>query len=415
MSSFENVNIRAICEHIHFLSSGCSYKHSRYVEQLKILEKELLGLFLYNLQLCHRQCNILCIIQDVDKYILFREIYKSENVIINLIRDSTMATVHSAFTSESVDLIIYEMDAERDQEYLFQVQSSCMRLLKRGGLFICENLKANITDSKRFVNIFAALSDFMLHTKFFEQQYLTNIVQPGGECLAICKKLSSLQTLPWDRVPFYTSPTTPFVLVHITSSMRCTGDKSFSLFEESSRQRQLIFTIRSVVRKIQNPFIVLTETHDLSDEMKEILQQEGVREIRSFPETRQLFKSVSEAVFIDSVLREFIKPDCLFESYCKLSGRYYILDHFTGISMNHIVCKKNSEDVVQTRFFSIPKKYFENFKESVENVRNDPRLGESHDIEHLLTERFSGFLEAPNYETIGVGGFLAGTCQVVYD
>lgn len=415
MSYLEHVNIRAICEHIHFLSSGCSYDGCNYVEQLKILEKKLLGLFLYNLQLSQRQCNILCIVQDVDKYNFFRHFYGSENVTIHVVRDSTMATVHSAFIPETADIIIYEMDNEQDEEYLFSVQSSCMRILKRGGIFICENLKANITSSTRFVNFFAALSDFMIHTKYFEQQYLTKVTDPCGDCLAICKKLTSSSTLPWDRIPFYTSPIHPFVLVHITSSMRCTGDKSYSLFRESSRQRQLVFTIRSVVRKIQNPFIVLTETHELSDEMTERLRQEGVREFRSFPETQNLFKSVSEAVFIESVSKEFLTNECMFESYCKLSGRYYILDHFIGISSDEIVCKKSIDNTVQTRFFSIPKRFFGRFKESIETARNDPRLGVSHDIEHLLSQTFPEFQDAPNHEKIGVGGFLAGTCQVVYD
>ena len=281
-------------------------------------------------------------------------------------------------------------------------------------MFICENLEANVETSAKLIKTFAVLSDFVLYSQHFEQDFVCDVTSQSGkrECLAVCKKLRS--TLPWGKLPFYTNPMSPFVLVHITSSIRSSGPTNYTIFEEPSRQRQLIFTIRSVVRKIQNPVIILTETHELSDEFRQILHSEGVRDIRVYPDNQNLQKSISECRFIDSVLTEYITENSFFHAYCKLSARYYLLENFEYF--HEVMCKITTHNVIQTRFFNIPRRLFPRLKEVFRTIRDDPRLGTSHDIEHLISCHFPELMDAPMLRSnLGVGGFLAGLCQPVID
>jgi hypothetical protein len=203
-------------------------------------------------------------------------------------------------------------------------------------------------------------------------------------------------------------------LFYITCAVTPTVEKS--IFSSDMRLLQIVKSIESVRKQVVNPFIVLLETGSATEEQKSFL--EGLVDFYMTINVTSLVKSRGEATMIYTFLSSlwFQENKDRFETFSKLSGRYFLLDSFdmTRYPLDKIFIRfrwfTDGEGVFETRYYRIPRTKIDAY------VNNMNKLVNTHyyifkqlDVEHIyfLCDYFP--LEDTIYDQpIGLGGWGTG-------
>jgi hypothetical protein len=203
-------------------------------------------------------------------------------------------------------------------------------------------------------------------------------------------------------------------LFYITCAVTPTVEKS--VFSSDVRLLQIVKSIESVRKQVTNPFIVLLETGSATEEQKSFL--EGLVDFYMTINVSSLVKSRGEATMIYTFLSSpwFQENKDRFETFSKLSGRYFLLDSFdmTRYPLDKIFIRfrwfTDGEGVFETRYYRIPRTKIDAY------VNNMNKLVNTHyyifkqlDVEHIyfLCDYFP--LEDTIYDQpIGLGGWGTG-------
>jgi len=203
-------------------------------------------------------------------------------------------------------------------------------------------------------------------------------------------------------------------LFYITCAVTPTVEKS--VFSSDVRLLQIVNSIESVRKQVANPFIVLLETGSATEEQKSFL--EGLVDFYITINVSSLVKSRGEATMIYTFLSSpwFQENKDRFETFSKLSGRYFLLDSFdmTRYPLDKIFIRfrwfTDGEGVFETRYYRIPRTKIDAY------VNNMNKLVNTHyyifkqlDVEHIyfLCDYFP--LEDTIYDQpIGLGGWGTG-------
>jgi hypothetical protein len=203
-------------------------------------------------------------------------------------------------------------------------------------------------------------------------------------------------------------------LFYITCAVTPTVEKS--VFSSDVRLLQIVQSIESVKKQVENPFIVLLETGSATEEQKSFL--EGLVNLYMTINVTNLVKSRGEATMIYTFLSSswFQENKDRFETFSKLSGRYFLLDSFdiTKYPLDKIFIRfrwfTDGEGVFETRYYRIPHSKIDTY------IHNMNKLVNTHyyifkqlDVEHIyfLCDYFP--LEETIYnQPIGLGGWGTG-------
>jgi hypothetical protein len=178
-------------------------------------------------------------------------------------------------------------------------------------------------------------------------------------------------------------------LVLITSVIKV---RQLSVYDEETRFQQTIDSIRSIQKHVPQYYIVLIEgsRDGLTSERKEQLLQLGNNIDIIYCDITHLSKQHGEVQlihgFLESPTFSRLKETYNILTFNKLSGRYYLHDDFTFHYDNETcVCAVvyppkscTGYACIQTRFYSIPFKYIDHYKERLIQCFNHL----FHDIEH---------------------------------
>lgn len=316
----------------------------------------------------------------------------------------------------SFDLIIFDcghpsFSVQDNMEYtLYNVQLVSMYLLKLGGIVCFEGFRYTVGHF-----MYGTLTPFYLYPQCFEQHifspFLTN---PKAWMMSICRK--KVNYLPWlSSIPCYKPDDQHNKCVLVTSSIKSIGNNT--ILSEATRLRQLIHTIRSVKRNIPNVTIYVSETSEITDDQRQKIMDEGVKDVCVYSEFEGLKKSYCEALVLHKFTHEHLIESCTYDSFIKLSGRYLLLDNMPAFDYSKIICKRLHDREIMTRFFNIPKDNFNKFKDTLDQIIVDEDIKNTKcDIEHALGRFYPEMNDiAKNYDYIGVVGFYATNCQMIVE
>lgn len=216
-------------------------------------------------------------------------------------------------------------------------------------------------------------------------------------------------------------------LVIITSVIH-TSSKPLSYAERSAltheqRFLQTINSIRSIIIKIPNPYILLVEGSKLSDYEKQTLKAEGCNEILDcsdelYEHINGIHKSPAEVKILLFALDRINHKR--FATISKLSGRYYLTDKFSW--HRHPLCRVlyqcENEKRCNTRYYRMPSEYFGIYKKTLEDaLKDDEFLTGAKDIEGYNI--FRGFPLQTRLmmgsQKLGVSGYIAPWNRMVED
>jgi hypothetical protein len=203
-------------------------------------------------------------------------------------------------------------------------------------------------------------------------------------------------------------------LFYITCAITPTVEKS--VFSSDVRLLQIVKSIESVRQQVANPFIVLLETGSATEEQKSFL--EGLVDFYMTINVTSLVKSRGEATMIYTFLSSpwFQENKDRFETFSKLSGRYFLLDSFdmTRYPVDKIFIRfrwfTDGEGVFETRYYRIPHSKIDAY------LRNMNKLVNTHyyifkqlDVEHIyfLCDYFP-LVDTIYDQPIGLGGWGTG-------
>jgi hypothetical protein len=203
-------------------------------------------------------------------------------------------------------------------------------------------------------------------------------------------------------------------LFYITCAVTPTVEKS--VFSSDMRLLQIVKSIESVRKQVANPFIVLLETGSATEEQKCFL--EGLVDFYMTISVTGLLKSQGEATMIYTFLSSpwFQENKDRFETFSKLSGRYFLLDSFdmTKYPLDKIFIRfrwsTDGEGVFETRYYRIPRSKIDKYTHNMNKLVNTHYyIFKQLDVEHIyfLCDYFP--LEDTIYDQpIGLGGWGTG-------
>jgi hypothetical protein len=203
-------------------------------------------------------------------------------------------------------------------------------------------------------------------------------------------------------------------LFYITCAVTPTVEKS--VFSSDVRLLQIVKSIESVRKQVANPFIVLLETGSATEEQKSFL--EGLVDFYMTINVTSLVKSRGEATMIYTFLSSpwFQENKDRFETFSKLSGRYFLLDSFdmTRYPLDKIFIRfrwfTDGEGVFETRYYRIPRAKIDEYVDNMNKLVNTHYyIFKQLDVEHIyfLCNYFP--LEDTIYDhPIGLGGWGTG-------
>lgn len=312
------------------------------------------------------------------------------------------------------DMIIFDHSAPHFAEpahmerTLYEVQVRALRMLKVGGIVCFEGYPQESGH-----HVYSTLSSFYLEATHYEQHVFIPHLLPTGRIITLCRKKRADDPYTFRPSERLSSKAHGDIFVLVTSSIKSVGNNT--VFSEATRFRQLLHSIRSVYRKIPNAYVVVSETAELTPEQLALLEREHVYELRIYPGLEGVAKSMAEALVLDSVVSTMDRSR--FQAFCKLSGRYLLLDAFEPYDPDVIRCKRLRDGDVMTRFFSIPAHHVGALERALKNNLQDPEFREGNvDIEHALGRYFPEMNEAAlQCGVLGVGGFYAGNCHLVIE
>lgn len=322
------------------------------------------------------------------------------------------------------DVIVFDHSADRFQSpedmetMLFEKQMKAMAWLKQYGIVCFEGYNKNVSHY-----VYGTLCCVNLYPSHYEQ-HVSTLHDKSETLMTICKKLTPSATSPWERSEMHDNEKRDDVLVLITSSVTSKGNSN--VFAENTRFRQLIHSIRSVYRNIPNAYVVVSETSRLSDNRLQQLREENVKEMVMFGHLDGVAKSLAEAIVLDNVVRHYFpaheqqqqQQHKTFSAFCKLSGRYVLLDTaFVYTHPDRFMCKRMRPKEVMTRFFQIPLRGIATFQHALTKILACPKFQDNKiDIEHALGEHNPQMdEESTKWILLGVAGFYATVCQMIVE
>jgi hypothetical protein len=141
-----------------------------------------------------------------------------------------------------------------------------------------------------------------------------------------------------------------------------------SVYNHMERFEQLKNTITSVRNKIPNNKIFIVECSPLDDVEKDYLVENSdiflnlydLNDQNIINNVYSLSKSLGEGTLTIHALKYLIENNIMFDSFYKLSGRYWLSSHFNYENFNNdtIVVKKINNDInnLITSLYKLPKK-----------------------------------------------------------
>lgn len=209
-------------------------------------------------------------------------------------------------------------------------------------------------------------------------------------------------------------------LVLITSVIH--ADSSLSVYTPQERLEQLLnLTIPSIIEKIKDPYIVLCEGSDLSEEEISVISKK-VDHIH-YKNNKGYHKSAGEIFLISSFLKSEKYQDLKdieYDQLIKISARYYLTEDFDNKLLEKPFIAKFYEDgtwsghgLCETRFYALPASYIKEYEKRLDEVLEK---GLFIDLEHSFFHyQVLPIKDIISQESIGVKGSLAPNRQIVND
>ncbi len=329
---------------------------------------------------------------------------------------------HASFPAYNYDLAIFDSThvegMENAEESFYETFHKTWRLLRVGGTMIFEAVRG---DCAHFM--MSTLSNLFLFQRnnYAVHMFCPHVLAPLPVQFGVIRKTSDeplASPLVHVPRPLILAPN-PTIAV-VTSSYKSIGNNN--VFSEQTRFRQLLESVRTVRTHIPNVKVVVAEINPLETDMMIQLRDEGVAELHVFRELIGVPKSAAEGAMLLNLARKYCGGGCgdgpdAPAAFCKLSGRYVLMDNFPGFTPDAIMCKRMRPQEVMTRFFSVPARFFPRFLAGLEEVVRMPEFAtHKMDIEHAFGRVFPEMDAASrDYPVIGVGGFYAATCQMVIE
>jgi hypothetical protein len=201
---------------------------------------------------------------------------------------------------------------------------------------------------------------------------------------------------------------------------------SRSTVSHADRFTQTLKTIETVKEKIPNCHIVLIEGSKLKKEDIKQIYAKGCNYI--YDESDELkdvinsdSKSLAEAMMLLHFLNSkyFLNNKYKFETYSKISGRYYLTDNFdfNKYELDKVVCQCSNINLCNTRYYRIPMKKINKYINILNEFINDPDLlNYKVDIEHYnIFKSFKNKYIIYPSEKLGVAGILGPWNKSVED
>ncbi len=317
---------------------------------------------------------------------------------------------HDQVVSNHYDLAVFDCAAHVQSEVMeaaiFQTFLKAWRVLKKGGVMSFEAVPAQcvhwMTSTLSSLYLWCR-NDFSLH----------QLQKSSDAPLTVLIRKNTHDPLPAPLVRPFVIPQPPRVLVVVTSSVKSIGNNN--VFSEPARFRQLVESVRTVRMKIPYAHIVVSEINQLGEDQLRTLTEEGVANVLAFTDLVGVQKSRAECEMLKRVIDAHTHVP--FEAFVKLSGRYVLLDHFITYDPSKILCKRMRANEVMTRFFSVPRGYLPRFRAGLDEISQFDMFAENKmDIEHAFGRFYPEMNEAAvQYPILGVGGWIAATCTLVYE
>lgn len=197
-----------------------------------------------------------------------------------------------------------------------------------------------------------------------------------------------------------------------------------SLYSAKERFDQLVtLTIPSIQKKIPNPYLVIMEGSNLSNEQKNILKKSGVHELL-YADVKNCDKSYGEITlllkYFESVyFKNLIHKNIL--SINKISGRYYLTEEysFNSYPLNKVLVKKceksnwTDRGIFDTRYYRFPFSLYERYYNVLKKIATE---GIFIDLEHSFYHyQIFEFDKIENIDKIYLAGNLAPDGQYILD
>jgi len=195
-----------------------------------------------------------------------------------------------------------------------------------------------------------------------------------------------------------------------------------SLMTHDQRFQQTRYSISSVRERIPNPYVVLIEGSDITEEEAAEFMQMGCDQIHMVSDSVRKFingphKSVGEVKMLMDYLTT-VDPDD-YETISKISGRYYLTDNFDWdrkpIDAPLYSCEfnthynKEGEMLYNTRYYRFPMSDFHKYLNVLHSTLEDPEFVNGiMDVEHYnIFKTFRDDNKTMKPELIGVRGYVA--------
>lgn len=199
-----------------------------------------------------------------------------------------------------------------------------------------------------------------------------------------------------------------------------------SIYSPNERLDQLIdLTIKSIYKKIPNPYIVVLEGSRLVKEDITKLKNSKIHNLLYY-DVSNLHKSAGEATLILNYLNSDyfseLKSDKDISTISKISGRYFLTENheFTSCPLDKVLIKKkdtntwSNQGICDTRYYRFPYSYVNQFQKKLSEMLNDKGL--YIDLEHSFYKyQIFEFDIIHNTDKINLSGNLAPDGQEILD
>lgn len=210
-------------------------------------------------------------------------------------------------------------------------------------------------------------------------------------------------------------------IVLITSMLRPVRD--YTVFSVNQRKEQTLYTIATVREKIPNSHIIMIEGGHIDEYEKNTF--EGLVDHLVNIDVTKYNKSPGEATLLYRYLTsDHFKSLKNIETVSKLSGRYYLNEHFHWDKFPQDKCiiafvpvAWSGRPVYNTRYYRIPPKHLSNFIHGLgKYLTSKESLMSFPDIEHCFySHNIILHDEVYSPDPLGVCGLITGTSQFVSD
>jgi len=214
-------------------------------------------------------------------------------------------------------------------------------------------------------------------------------------------------------------------LVLITSVIRITDapynyTNTRSVFSHSERYEQTKRTIESVKEKIPNSTIFIIECSPISQEEREYLVEHSDIFVNLFDlndeniknQVSSISKSLGEGIITINALKYIIENKVEYDSFYKISGRYWLNDNFNYDNYNNdcIVSREIETDdnlkYIYTCLYKLHRDMIPAWMQFLYDSMNDMQLCESAEVIFAYFVERCDF-KRKNLDVLGISGVIA--------